>query len=86
MEIKLYQITGYFVKNRKKIPLHVECRASKIEDALERVFSEIGSRHRVKREEIFVTKDTGIIEIERSSKPIFNELDKEDFKILAGSR
>ncbi len=86
MEYKIYRATGYFFKNKRKIPLHVECRASNVEDVLEKVYSEIGSRHRVKREEIFVAKKGGIVEIppEEASKLVFSDVEEDDFKIDVG--
>ncbi|MHA2090986.1 MAG: 50S ribosomal protein L18Ae [Candidatus Kariarchaeaceae archaeon] len=86
MEYKIYRATGHFVKNKRRIPLQIECRASKVEDVLEKVYSEIGSRHRVKREEIFIAKKGGIVEIslEEASKLVFSDVDKDDFKIDVG--
>lgn len=86
-EYKIYKANGYFLKKKKRINLSVECRASKVEHALERIYSEVGSRHRVKREEIFIAKKGGIeeIPIEEAKSSVFSDVDKEDFKILVGS-
>lgn len=83
MDYKIYRVTGYFTKNKRKIPLNVECSAIKVEDALERVFSEIGSRHRVKREEIYINKKGGLVEIsaEEAKKSIFSDVQQKDFVI-----
>ena len=82
---KIYKITGEFVKTQTKsrIPLMMEVRAAKEEDALERVYSEIGSRHKVKRREIFIPKKGGIVEIssEEARNKIFKDMDSEDFII-----
>ena len=82
-EIKIFRTNAYFVKNKKKITFSFECRAHKIEDALERVYNEIGSRHRVKRSEIFVQKTGGIEEItqEQASITLFDDVDQPDFRI-----
>lgn len=82
---KIYRITGEFVKTQTKsrIPLMMEVRASKPEDALEKVYSEIGSRHKVKRREILIPKKGGIVEIsvEEAKSKIFEDLDNKDFII-----
>ncbi len=82
-EYKIYRVSGYFIKNKRKIPINVECKASKIEDALERVYSEIGSRHRVKRTEIFIPKKGGLkeIKLEDAKKTLFKDVEKDNFKI-----
>lgn len=82
-ELKVYRTKAYFVKNKKKIKFSFECRAFKIEDALERIYNEIGSRHRVARSEIFISKKDGIVEIplEDASIQLFADVDKPDFKI-----
>ena len=82
---KIYRITGEFVKTQTKsrIPLMMEVRASKPEDALERVYSEIGSRHKVKRREILIPKKGGIVEIsiDEARNRIFEDMSSEDFVI-----
>lgn len=81
--IKLYQVKGYFIKGKDKIPLTFECRALKETDALEKAYSEIGSRHRVKRDRIFIDKKTGIktIPMEEGREPEFVDIESEDFVI-----
>ncbi len=51
-EVKIYRIIGEYRKNLMKIRFSKEVRALKPEDALEIVFSEIGSSHKVKRRDI----------------------------------
>ena len=82
-QVKVYKTTAYFVKNKRKINFTFECRASKVEDVLERVYNEIGSKHRVKRSEIFISKSDGIKEIpqEEASIALFDDLDQPDFRI-----
>ncbi len=85
MTSKIYRITGEFVKPQLKsrIPLMMEVRAMKPEDALERVYSEIGSRHKVKRREILIPKKGGIVEItaQDAINRIFADMDENDFII-----
>lgn len=84
-DYKIYRVKGHFYKPQKKVkvPLYIEVRASKIEDALEKVYSEIGSRHKINRDHIFIPKKDGIVEIsaEEAKEPIWNEIGKEDFEI-----
>ena len=85
-ENKIYRVKAHFRKPqlKKNINFTMDVRASKIEDVLEKIYSEIGSRHKVKREEIFIPKDGGITEIEISEArtPMFAHIDKEDFKLI----
>jgi large subunit ribosomal protein LX len=83
-EIKVYRTNAYFLKNRKKINFTFECRATKIEDVVEKVYNEIGSRHRVKRSEIFISKSDGIQEIkqEDASIGLFDDVDAPDFRLI----
>ena len=82
-EAKLYRISGYYMKLKTKVPLSFECKALKVEDAIEKAFSEIGSRHRVKRDRIFIAKKTDITEItvDEAKDPQYKEMDEENFEI-----
>ena len=51
-EVKKFKITGEIKKGLHRIPFSVEFRALKKEDALHRVYAEMGSRHRARRFEI----------------------------------
>ncbi len=84
-EYKIYLVKGYFYKPqlKEKFPMKMEVRAKNEAQVLERVYAEIGSRHKVKRNEIFIPKDGGIVEIspEESTFPIFSQVQEEDFVI-----
>lgn len=83
-EIKIYKVSGFYRKNKRKIPLTMEVRATKESEVVEKVFAEIGSRHGAKRSEIFIPKDGGIQVIEDMSEvrnPEFRDIDAEDFFI-----
>lgn len=84
-EFKIYRVNGYFVKPqlKKKINITMDVRANKISDVLEKVYSEVGSRHRVKRSEIFIAKKGGIVEIDATEArdPIYSDVEAEDFEI-----
>ena len=47
--IKLYRIRGWFKAGSGKIVFTKEIKALSKEQALERVYSELGSKHKVKR-------------------------------------
>jgi len=51
-EIRKFRITGEIKKGISKIPFSVEFSALKKEHALQRLYSEMGSRHRARRFEI----------------------------------
>lgn len=47
--VKVYRIRGWFKVGRGRFRFTKEVRALSREQALERVYSELGSKHRVKR-------------------------------------
>lgn len=55
-EVKKFRITGEIKKAKSRIPFSVEFSAMKEEHALQRLYSEMGSRHRARRFEIRITK------------------------------
>ena len=55
-EVKRFRIIGEIKKGKGKIPFSVAFNALKESDALHRLYSEMGSRHRARRFEIKVTK------------------------------
>jgi large subunit ribosomal protein LX len=48
-EVKVFRVTGKITKPNLKTSFQKEVRALKPEDAQEKIFTELGSRHRVKR-------------------------------------
>jgi large subunit ribosomal protein LX len=48
-KLKVFKVTGEINKPKLKTPFIKEMLAEKPEHAVERVYSEIGSKHRVKR-------------------------------------
>ncbi|MDH5403562.1 MAG: 50S ribosomal protein L18Ae [Candidatus Heimdallarchaeota archaeon] len=81
--VKIYQVSGFYLKGKTKIPLFMECRGVKETDVLEKVYSEIGSRHKVKRENILISKKDGIkeISIDNAKTLQFIDIDSDDFKL-----
>jgi large subunit ribosomal protein LX len=55
--VKTYHIRGEYKKRKRKIPFGKYVRALNIEDALEQVYSVIGSKHRVKRNVIYINSE-----------------------------
>jgi large subunit ribosomal protein LX len=55
--VKTYHIRGEFKKRKRKIAFGKYVRALNVEDALEQVYSVIGSKHRVKRNVIYIKQE-----------------------------
>ncbi len=55
-EVKIFRVTGKIVKPNLKTDFKKELRAMKQEDAIERIYKEIGSKHRAKRFQIKIVK------------------------------
>ena len=55
-QVKVFRVTGKITKPNLKTAFTKEIRAMKPEDAEEKVFMEIGSKHRVKRFHIKIQK------------------------------
>jgi large subunit ribosomal protein LX len=55
-EVKTFRITGEVKKPRTVIPFALELRATKEQEAIERVYAEMGSRHKARRLEIKLEK------------------------------
>jgi len=56
MEVKRFRVVGEIRKPRMKIPFTLEIAALRREDAQEKVYSELGSRHKAKRFEVKMFK------------------------------
>ena len=55
-EVKTFRITGEIKKPRTTIPFALELRATKEQDAIETVYTDMGSRHKARRLDIKVEK------------------------------
>jgi large subunit ribosomal protein LX len=55
-EVKKYRITGQIKKGKTLIPFSVEFSALKEEHAIQRLYSEMGSRHGARQFEITIKK------------------------------
>jgi len=66
MKVKVFRVTGEIVKPNFQTRFRKEIRALKPEDAVEKIYKEIGSKHRAKRFQIRINevKEIGPEEIE----------------------
>jgi large subunit ribosomal protein LX len=53
-EVKKFKITGEIKKGQTRIPFAVEINALKQEHAMQRLYTDMGSRHRARRFEISI--------------------------------
>lgn len=54
--MKVFRVTGEIRKPNLKTPFAKEILADKVEHAVEKVYAELGSKHRVKRSHIRIIK------------------------------
>jgi large subunit ribosomal protein LX len=54
-KLKVFRVTGEILKPNLKTPFRKEVVTDKAEHAAEKVYAEIGSKHRVKRHHIKIT-------------------------------
>ena len=55
-EVKVFRVTGKFMKPNLKRNFQKEVRAIKPENAIEKIYKEFGSKHRAKRYQIKIIK------------------------------
>jgi large subunit ribosomal protein LX len=71
--MKAYKVTGYIKKPRLSTPFVRELVADKSEHAVEKVYAEIGSRHRVKRFQIKIISSEEI-SVDQIENPILKKI------------
>ena len=71
--MKAFKVTGQINKPRLSTPFSKEVIADKSEHAVEKVYSEIGSRHRVKRYHIKI-RNVEEITAENVENPILKKI------------
>jgi large subunit ribosomal protein LX len=71
--MKVFRVTGEIRKPNLRTPFAKEVVASKPEDAVEKVYAEIGSKHRVKR---FYMKIASVVEVspEEIENPVLKKM------------
>jgi len=72
-EIKVFRVTGKIDKPNWKTDFKKEIRALKPEEAVERIYKEMGSKHRAKRFQIKILK-VEEIGIEEITDPVVRKL------------
>ncbi len=72
-EVKVFRITGKIDKPNWKTNFRKEVRALKPEDAVEKIYKELGSKHRAKRFQIKIL-EVKEISPEEISNPIIKKL------------
>ncbi len=72
-KLKVFRVTGKIYKPNLNTPFVRELIADKAEHAEEKVYAEIGSRHRVKRQHMKVTKVEEVLP-EEIKNPILKKL------------
>ena len=72
-EIKIFRVSGEIRKPNFRTDFHKEIRALKPEDAVEKIYTDLGSKHRVKRFQIKVVK-VEEISIEQIENPLVRKL------------
>ncbi|MEM1525529.1 MAG: 50S ribosomal protein L18Ae [Ignisphaera sp.] len=84
-EIKIYRITGFMLIGYDRYPQWIrftkEIRALKLEHALEKLYSELGSKHKLKRANIKIVDVTEITPEEAEDKSI-HDLDKLTYVVI----
>ncbi len=55
-EVKVFRVSGEIRKPNFRTEFRKEVRALKLEDAVEKVYMELGSKHRVKRFQMKISK------------------------------
>ena len=71
-EVKIFRVTGEINKPNLKTKFKKEIRALKKEDAVDRLYKEIGSKHRAKRFQIKIFKAEQI-SLEQVTDPILKK-------------
>jgi large subunit ribosomal protein LX len=72
-EVKIFRVTGEINKPNFKTNFKKEIRSLKKEDAVDRVYKEIGSKHKAKRFEIKILK-VEQISLEEVTDPIVKKM------------
>ncbi len=70
MEVQIYRIMGKYRGKRGAVEFSKEIRATCEDDALEHLYSELGSKHRVKRASIIITKIALIKAMNEVTNPV----------------
>lgn len=82
MSVKVFRLRGTYGERKKKVVFNSEIRAINEKEAKEKLYSELGSRHRIKRH-LIVIEHTQIIKDENKiTDPIIASLTKGEVRVL----
>ncbi|MFX0206495.1 MAG: 50S ribosomal protein L18Ae [Candidatus Hodarchaeota archaeon] len=82
MSVKIFRLRGTYGTKKKKSVFNCEIRAMNEKEAKERLYSELGSKHRIKRHLVNI-KDTKLIkDVEDIHDPIVKSLTKGEVSAL----
>lgn len=73
MEVKVFRVRGVFERNGKREKFTREYRGLRVEDVIEILYSEVGSKHRVPRNKIWI-ESVEEIKPEEAENPIIRKL------------
>ena len=73
IKVKVFRVTGEINKPKLKTPFAKEVIVDKPEHAVEKVYAEIGSKHRVKRFQIKIA-DVKEVPVEEIENPILKKI------------
>ncbi|MFH0748605.1 MAG: 50S ribosomal protein L18Ae [Candidatus Bathyarchaeota archaeon] len=73
MSVKIFRIEGIITKTNNIMPFSKDIRALKSEDAIEKIYTDFGSHHKVKRFHVKITK-INEISLEETRDDIIREL------------
>ena len=76
MEVKIFRVKGIITKLNYVMPFSKYVRALKMEDAIEKVYSDFGSQHRVKRFHMRINS-VDEVSVEETEDQIIRELSEE---------
>lgn len=76
MSVKIFRVEGVIIKPNSTMPFSKEVRALKMEDAVEKVYADLGSQHRVKRVHVKIAS-VNEISLEEIKDTLIRELSEE---------
>jgi large subunit ribosomal protein LX len=76
MSVKIFRVEGVVTKPSYAMPFSKDIRALKEEDAVEKVYADYGSQHRVKRVHMKITSISEV-SLEETEDPVIRELSEE---------
>ena len=76
MSVKIFRVEGAIIKPKSAMPFSKEVRAVKREDAVEKIYADLGSQHRMKRVHVRIAS-VNEISLEETRDTVIRELSEE---------